>query len=373
MPTAAEIALALSGSTGASSIRFRYEQRTAANALLAAMTTAVRRCDIQMNSDRPIGRTARFEIDEPYLPATFTAPGSYIAVFMDVLVGGSYTAYQLGLFRADEPERLNSPNGREAWSLDGSDVTVELMRKTLAAPYTVTAGSNYVTTVQGIIAALGLPSNIPGTVDVTPIAFTWPQGTTQLKVVNDLLAGINFYPIWADGTGVLTSYSRSEPFTRSDDIVLHTEQEPRMIRPPLRRRQNYTRGPNQVVVKTEDPARAPVSGVRRNNDATSPISVASLGVTMAKEMTVDHIVDATRAAAFANYELWDACARAETATLLTMLDPRRGVHETMQLYIQGTEFGSRWQAYSWRLPCDTGGAMIFELGRVESVTLETPP
>jgi hypothetical protein len=372
MATAQEIAAALAASSGASSIRFRFEQRSIANGLMADLTKAVTSATITMNNDRAINRAATFEIDATQLPATFTAPGSFIAVWMDVMISGSYEPIQIGLFRADRPKRTYTPEGGQTWSLEASDLAAVLMDSKITATYTVPATSNYIDAVRGLLNDVGLSHNFGNTVDLTPIAFSWPPRTPRYTIASNLLAGINWFSPWPDATGVFTSRERADPATLAADVIFYTEQEPRMVRVPYAVVEDYTRGPNRYTVATQDPARATVAATRENRYPPSPISTVTLGTELFDQATVDWIVSAATASNYADYMLRDAVARSRVATLQSWLDPRRGPHEIYQLFVSGVEFGSLWRADSWRFTCTTGAKMEHSIGQVQTITLVTP-
>jgi len=355
------VAQALAGSSGASTIRFRYEQRTRNNAVLAKLTTAVISAEVTLDNKRSVSRTASLSIHANDLPASFVAPGSYFSVSMDALVAGVWTPFQLGLFRADVPARTFRPNDHEYWSLAGSDLTTEVAETPVSAPYTVAAGTGYIAAVRAILDSLGLNHNLMGTLDVTPVDFTWPAGTSYLKIINDLLVGLDWYPIWPDATGTFTSRARADYATRSPDVVYHVEQEPRMIREPFLRKETRMSGTNRIAVVTQDPARAPVSAVEVNGDGRSPTSTLALGKVVMKELTVDHILSAAMAATYADSELRESAMSAISGTLTTHTDPRRGAHESYRLWVTNVEYGSLWAVDSWTLSDKVGAEMTHQL------------
>lgn len=140
-----------------------------------------------------------------------------IRPYMTLTSGTTTARFNLGVFSLTTPER---PVGLtpETYSCAGYD-RLYLLNRPVGDTYTVTAGTDYLTAVQNVVAAAGLSGVYLDTTasgKTLPSDMVWPlkplQGTagstSWLNVINDLLAAISYRGMWADENG----YFRSEPY-----------------------------------------------------------------------------------------------------------------------------------------------------------------
>ncbi len=141
---------------------------------------------------------------------------SLVRLFMTLSAQGLSYRWNVGVFSLTTPTQ---PLGEApvTYDVQGYD-RVSLLNRQIADGYSVAAGTAYLTAVRAVITAAGLSTAttlFDGTSQTLtlPAAMVWPMvttgaQTTWLDVVNQLLAAINYRPIWADANG----YFRSEPF-----------------------------------------------------------------------------------------------------------------------------------------------------------------
>lgn len=369
MATDAEITAALSGDNGALSVRFRYERQTKAGVALGDITDAVRSCHIDLDNERAIRRTASFVIDPTQ--ASIDTINECIAVTEEIFIDGSYESVPMGLFRLPMPREVYAANGRRRWHVEAVDLNSILIDNMPTAPTTVASGTSYMGAVQSILTTFGLRYQLPTLATTTPAAFTWAQGTPWLTIVNDLLFGVNYYPIAPNASGVMTTRERVDPATWTEAIHYQTSQliaNPPDAEPFVKER-DRTRYANRATVKISDPVRTPVSATRNNNDSNSAISQVSTGQIVLQEYQGGRVKDTTVAAAIAASELREFANRETQATLLTVLDPRRDLQETIKVTIPGIESGTLWQARGWSAELRAGAVQTHRLQRALSISV----
>lgn len=351
--------------SGVVRLSYRYERRTIANVYQADVTGAIIGARIEADNGRDIFRTATFSIDPD--GAAIDPLADHIAVIADILVDGSYTAsLPCGLFALTVPKKTYRP-GIETWQVGANDLGIHLMEATTTAPYTVAAAANYITganAVKAILDAFSLRSALAQTTLTLPVAMTWPVGTPWLRVVNDLLGGANFYPLWFDASGVGRTRPVEEPNSRTatvtytgDDFILTA---------PIAEESDTTRFANQVVGVVEDPNRGILRSVKTNADPDSPTSTVSLG------RTITHVVRADRAADQTTLDLivtnkLQSFGLYRRATLQTAPDPRRDAHEVYEITVEDLYDAELWIARSWSLDCRPGAPMQHAIERIEKV------
>ncbi len=348
--TDAQITAALVGDRGPVVYRFRYERRTHGNAVVEDITDVILSCTIEMDNSRPGVWSAQFQIDASDFD--FDLEDDHIGVTMELQVDGVFEDFQLGLFHLNEPEELHNPGGT-IWSTSAVDLGVHLLEGTTSEPYNVPVSTNYISAVETVLDLVSLSHNIEQSVEVTPIDFTWAPETHWITIVNDLLRGINHYPIWSESDGIFTSRPRNDfadvgvsvdqPYTDTDMIV-----------PPLSKRRPTKRMLNEAVVLIDDPSRAPFFSKVTNDDPNSPASTQSRDGTVVQEVfDISLALDEEMATTIAKQDVREAAWQAEEASLRTMIDPRRSPHELYTVSIPGVTSGvERWVPIGWELACD---------------------
>lgn len=389
MASAAEIEAALAGRYGPVRLSYRFEQRSASYAFEADLTAAVADATIDLDNNRPVVRTAVFTIDPERMPIGFNPSSDHIAVQALLLVPTyrSGTASQppgynieevtiaMGLFGLEAPRRTYASNGRQLWQVEASDLSALLLTAKTSTPYTVASGANYITAVTTVLGFLGLRHSFGASASVTPVAFTWGPGTPYLDIVNALLAGLNWYPIWCDATGVFTSRVRSAPESETANATYTTAAEPRLLVSPFEKSQDVTRWANRIACVIDDPRRTAAYALRVNNDATSVISVASLTATGQQPVVNSdpaisggRVLDLTTADSICVFELKDRAIRSLPGVVTTFPDPRRGPREFYSLTIENVETAALWRAESWRYQIGGQNDMQHQVGKVLALT-----
>lgn len=370
-PSPLRVHYALTGRSGPVSYTFRFERRTIANQYLQDVTPAILGGTIEANNDRDVFRTATFTIDASAVDdrgnaVTIDPLADHIAVYMDLLVDGSYTlGLPMGLFALNVPRKRFEPGG-ETWEVSASDNGIHLMEATTTASYTVAASANYVTganAVKAILDDLGLSHALPNTALTLPVARTWPAGTPWLRIVNDLLHAAGMYSLWFDASGIARTRAYDDLSTRTPDVTYTGDD---FVLIPITEESETTRLANQVVAVVDDPSRAVLTSVKTNADPDSPISTVTLGRTITRVIQSD-AADQTTLDAIAENYLRNEAGLYRRGTLLTSIDPRRDAREVYELTVDGVYAAERWWARNWRVQLTIGAQQQHTLGKVERV------
>jgi hypothetical protein len=375
-------------------VGFVFEWRDHRYNFISDLTPAIETADVQLLNDRTVARSAIFRMDPNQFPVGFDPDVDRVSIRAKFLREDLGTQYPLGLFALDVGQTEYHATGKPVdedtstdeiptpirfIEADGADVCSHLEEEIVQAPYTVASGTNYITEVISLIEtvtfvdftgnARPLRYEIPATDLTTPVDFTWPPQTSTLQIINDLLAGINFYPLFADGQAVLRSKERKLPWNDSTDVVYTTQAEPRLVVSPFVRRALRGQYPNQILASVDDPAREVLTVSRANTDPNSLNSTAKTKPFL-KTANTPHIADATTQRAFADFELIWGSANADRATLTTSFDPRRTGREIYNLKIGGVEDDTLWVSFGWALSMRTGSLMLHDVGRASELVFE---
>lgn len=135
---------------------------------------------------------------------------------------GLSARFPVGVFALTTPE-LAVGQTPVSYDVQGFD-RLHLLRREVGDSYEVAAGVQVLDAVRGVIADAGLSGvmldgSVAGTTVPTPMV--WPltsdTAVTWLRVVNDLLALVNYRGVWADENGLLRSEPYVSPSERSPE------------------------------------------------------------------------------------------------------------------------------------------------------------
>lgn len=389
MPTALEIADAISGRYGVVASRFVYQRRTAAYGFIDAITPAViadASPTLDLDNDRAVLRSVRgIELLESALPADFDPTRDHIAIVEELLVGAEWVPFPLGLFRLDVGDTRYGKDDQPIIECDAADLGSVTTESGPSVTYVIPQGTGYRAAVIAVLDGLGLSHDLAPVSAVLPTAQMWPAWpeTTWQQVLHDLADGINYHDPWPNhrGTFVWAPWPE-DPSTVAPATDYRDDVEPRLIdgESDYRRQQDAGRLANRCVVVIDDPTHPayPVYVMRENADPTSPISSAARPE-RPLELTWDSAPRSTRcilgtstAASVAATVLRHEAARYRTATLETLPDPRRGAHEYYRLSLGGVESETLWRVARWSRQLSEGGRHTHELQQVTPVALIDP-
>lgn len=240
-------------------------------------------------------------------------PFDYMRVRFQPWVMVTGQKWPLGIFLPSSPT-VNSTSSGLNITIPSHDKTIILDRDKTIQTYSIPAGTPVIDTVVGIIAGFGETAVAVTDSDaVTPIPVTWPIGTSWLKIVNDLLRGVNYSALWTDGYGQYRIEPYFEPSQKtprwdfkSGALSIHS--------PDWERTRDISSVPNRVVlVSTGTDDKEEMISVAVNTDPYSSFSYQARGdkwvtrsyenVEAADQATLDalavrYLSDATRAIAF---------------------------------------------------------------------------
>jgi hypothetical protein len=258
----------------------------------------------------------------------------YLAVFATVEYdNGDVVTSQMGLFNTMPPSKTYTKQQHVA-AVNGNDVTWRLSMDVFDTGYSVAAGTNFVTAITTILTSAGITrSAIAATTMTTPIAFSWKAGTPKIAVVNDLLAAMGYYPIYAAKDGTLTS----QPYISANDLQVATtydttteENMVKVIR-SVQMDPQFDKVVNKVVVIRQGPNQSTISLTRRNMNRNSPTSIPNLGVTIAKVINDSKVVDTASARRLAIRTLEEGSYVYERWKITTTPDVERNPYEAYHL------------------------------------------
>lgn len=168
---------------------------------------------VEQNVHRVISGTGTIDLDDRGDELDWLT--AQVQPWWQVEAAGQVVRWPLGVFVCSAP--------REAWSATGRSWQVELMDRVaiLDADHTtrttaIAAGTVVTTAVRSqlVAAGLGAFAAVTESEHVLKSAMVWEPGTSRRRIVNDLLASINYFAIRADGDGRLVAAPYVAPGAR---------------------------------------------------------------------------------------------------------------------------------------------------------------
>jgi len=122
-------------------------------------------------------------------------------------------SWPLGVFLLASPVSSYYDGGRH-WSVEMLDKLVVLDQDKVDGSYSVAAGSVVTSVVKALIESAGENAgSLTGSTLTAPAGMVWEAGTSKLRIINDLLASINYFSLHCDGHGRFLA----EPYVRPQD------------------------------------------------------------------------------------------------------------------------------------------------------------
>jgi hypothetical protein len=202
----------------------------------------------------------------------------------------------------------------ESWSGTGRTFALELHDKctvldqdAVEVSFTASATVPVLTVLSGLVESAGERITVDGQ-DVRTLTapLVWEAGTSKLRIVNDLLAALNFNSLTIDALGNFQATPYVRPADRSirytmlnnvegDALVRELSDGAESIYSPEWARDRDAYGvPNKVIaVAVGSGGEAPLSGTVSNTDASSPFSIVARGRTIVRVVSGVDVPDFT--------------------------------------------------------------------------------
>lgn len=304
-------------------------------------------------------------------PTVVTAYTDFLAPFLKLTYAdGSEVEAQVGLFMVVPAQRTYSQSSTQG-EIDGRGMEWILAIDEFPNGYTVEAGQDYVAAVITMLNLCGITRySIPLSGLYLPVTRTWEPGTARIKVVNDLLDAITYYPIHTTRDGTLRSFPQPDLDHVESSSTFTTAAGRANIVDVVTESPDSTGFGNRVVVVLDDPSRTSVTVIARNDNPASPSSTVRLGFTKTVEHRSANIHSITEATALANRMLQRAANHLVKYTIKTIPSPLHDPFEVYTLDIEQSDGTSialgNYYCLGWTLGFHPSqGAMTHTVQRLE--------
>jgi hypothetical protein len=283
---------------------------------------------------------------------------------------GGWHDFPLGTFYLPTTGRVRLPTaGKDTIQVQGYDsVQQTLVEDKVMDRYVVDTGTAYTTAVQTVLTGAGLGT---GQITVSPLTLPgpmeWEPGTEKLRIVNDLLAAIDYRPIGSSPLGVPRAVPYLEP-SQAPVVWEYGIDSESVLRPDVDVEFDLFNIPNAWIAVVSEADRPPLVAKLVNDDEADPLSTVNRGRTIVQVLTTDQTAQAADAAVLqAKVERAALEARSvyEIARPTTGLMPFHGEGDVCLLdYGEGP---LRFRQAEWAMTLKAGGEMTHRFRRVVTV------
>lgn len=357
------VSAALRGASGSRIIDFRYDRYSPSGKYLGPLTGVIS-CSIAYDSLADIKRTAKFSVlDDGSINYLSDRIKPWVRLLMP---DGGWVEWPQGVFLLSTPARALSSNGLVSRAVDAYDSLADLAADLIPDRYTAAAGVKYTDVISSIGQQITSRRVTPSS-RTLPAAMEWEPGTSNLRILNDLLAALNYRSAWFDENGVLVC----EPYVSPDTIVpgyTYATDDRSVIRDDVTDTLDLFAIPNRWVLVVSNPEGPALSSSYTNTAAASPTSTASRGRVITDFRTEQDAADQATLDAKVQRLAFEASQVFEAVDLKTAIMPFHSNADVLGLVVNGLGLTTaKWSEQSWSFDMKVGATMNHRLRRTVSV------
>ena len=241
----------------------------------------------------------------------------------------------------------------------------------------LSAGTAYLDAVEQLLTASGIATIIktPSEAVLAEDRQDWETGTSYLKIVNDLLAEINYKQLWFNSSGFAILEPASTPTSENiQHIFTNKKPDPRnpkevgsiRVLPQISKKTDIYQAANVFLCICSNADKADgMKATAENNNPQSPLSIMRRGRRIVQVVKVNNIESQSELQAYADRLLYESMTTGEVINVETALQSGFGVDDVTAIRYDGREstLGVCVEK-AWSMNLAPGGVMSHELEKV---------
>lgn len=241
--------------------------------------------------------------------------------------------HPLGIFLPATVGRRETDTGN-AVQIEAYDRGWQVRARSTETQIYFAAGLNYLSAVGSLLSEAGITTI---SAEETSLVLTegredWNVGASNLDIVNQLLAEINYRPLWFDANGSAMLQAVKQPTAANIDHVLDDTKITSMLSDSLSMDMDVYEAPNVFLCICSNADKdAPMVAKAENSNPESPLSIARRGRRITQVVQVDNIASQAALQVYANRLVTDSMMSGETIRVQTALLPGFGVGDVVAL------------------------------------------
>lgn len=227
------------------------------------------------------------------------------------------------------------------------------------------AGTNYLTAVKQLLTQAGivLVLETPTGATLPERREDWDIGTSFLTIINDLLAEINYKPLWFNAQGVAMLQPVSVPTAENIEHVLDSSNVRSLLLPEFARETDIYSAPNVFLCICSNPDKSgPMVARAENNNPQNPLSIQRRGRRIMQVTKLNNIASQAELQAYVDRQRNESLYTGEILRVSTALLPGYGVGDVTALRYD--QVAAICLERAWEMELKVGGKMAHRLERV---------
>lgn len=278
-----------------------------------------------------------------------------------LIIGGKESS--LGEYLISQADDCTDKKGVKFWQIKGMDLGRIPQRSRTEKRVLFQAGQRYTDIVQSILLELGISRIIAIQSDATlkNDRADWEIGTSWIKIINSLLAEINYQSLWFDTEG----NARIQPHRQVDGTVIdhrYESGELSQIKPQVDISSDIYKAYNVFTAMVSSPEyKEPMIAVSVNDIPTSRISTVNIGRVQAPIEKLDDIANQEELQKYVDNLRFQSMCSTETISFRTALNQ----HQVRDIVsIHHPQASGIYQETQWKMTLSFDGEMTHTAQRV---------
>lgn len=278
-----------------------------------------------------------------------------------LIIGGKESS--LGEYLISQADDCADKKGVKFWQIKGMDLGRIPQRSRTEKRVLFQAGQRYTDIVQSILLELGISRIIAIQSDATlkNDRADWEIGTSWIKIINSLLAEINYQSLWFDTEG----NARIQPHRQVDGTVIdhrYESGELSQIKPQVDISSDIYKAYNVFTAMVSSPEyEEPMIAVSVNDIPTSRISTVNIGRVQAPIEKLDDIANQEELQKYVDNLRFQSMCSTETISFRTALNQ----HQVRDIVsIHHPQASGIYQETQWKMTLSFDGEMTHTAQRV---------
>lgn len=301
------------------------------------------------------------------LMGTFYDPGDKVDWLTDeirptIIIDG--VPHHLGIFLSGTVEYSENNTSRTV-TVEAYDRCWRVQTRCAETLRYFAQGLNYLNVVVSLLTDAGITSvaKVNTAHTLAEDREDWNIGTSNLAIVNELLAEINYKQLWFDQDGT----ARLEPAAQAKaESIQHTFDDTNvrsLMIPGIRKSTDVYAAPNVFLCVCSNADKSgPMSAIAENTNPQSPLSLPRRKRRITQVINVNNIASQAELEVYANRMVTSSMLRGETISVETCLLPGFGVNDVVG--IQYGDYMAICVEKAWTMTMGIGGTMQHTLERV---------
>lgn len=227
-------------------------------------------------------------------------------------------------------------------------------------------GMSYIAAAEQLLTAAGitLVVSTPSTLTLQEDRADWEIGTPYLTIINELLAEINYKPIWFNSSGMAVLEPMTEPDAEHIQHIIDATDPDSLVLPGITKTTDIYSAPNVIIVVCENPDKSgnPMVSKIENRNPSSPLSIQARGRRIVKYEKIRGIASQEALDGYAQHLMMNTMLAGESALIQTALRPGWGVRDITA--VNYGDFQAICVEHAWEMELKVGGPMRHTLERI---------